>query len=314
MSFDDLRAFLRLLASEGQLSEPEASPAAVGDADAASPAEAERPAALFGPPAPSGGRLVVGVHGSPGRIARALGLRPSLSLDDAVAVAVERLGEAVQADYVAPSAAACKQVVLRGAAADLTRFPIRPAADTASPLVLDKALLVTRDPATGAVGLSLAELALLEARLLAVRPRLAGDFERHVAAARPLGAPLEVAVLLGNDPVLPLAAASHVPPADDAYLYASALRGQPLLITDCESTELEIPARTEIVLEGLAETADAPVRLAIHTITHRRDPIYEALRGGWAGAEAELLRRWAATIRARDPEATARAALGEGLP
>jgi UbiD family decarboxylase len=244
------------------------------------------------------------------RLALALGLPPELELDDLVASAVGRLGEAVQAEYIAPSAAACKQVVLRGAAADVRRFPL-PQWPGQLGLALDKALLVTRDPATGAVGISLAELQVLGPRELAVRPRLGGAFERHVAAT-PAGVPLEVAAIAGNDPVLPLVAASNVPPDDDAYLYASALREGPLLITDCESTELEIPARTEIVLEGFAEVDSRPgggISLLIHTITHRRDPYYEALRGGWAGEEARLLEQWAAAIRARDPGGDARAAI-----
>ena len=311
MPFDDFRSFLRALAAEGELVEAAALPGHEPPADVNHAATAtEAPATLVATVEGRIGRLAVGVHGSLPRLALALGLPRSLELDDLVASALGRLGEAVQADYVAPSAAACKQVVLRGAAADVTRFPLlQPPGQPG--LALDKALLVTRDPATGAVGISLAELRVIAPRQLAVRPRLGGALERHVAALA-AGVPLEVAAIVGNDPVLPLVAASNVPPADDAYLYASALRGSPLLITDCESTELEIPARTEIVLEGLAEVDSRQsdgVSLAIHTITHRRDPVYEALRGGWAGDEARLLEQWAAAIRTRDPDGAARAAV-----
>ena len=65
------------------------------------------------------------------------------------------------------------------------------------------------------------------------------------------------------------------------------------MISDCESTDLEIPARGEIVLEGLVEASftretepGAPL-LTIHTMTHRRDPIFEVRTGRRSGSGGE---------------------------
>jgi UbiD family decarboxylase len=243
------------------------------------------------------------VHGSPRRVALALGLPLDLPLGEQAALARRRLGSPVDAQYVAPSAAACKQVVLRGAAID-----VRALADAGEPsvraLTLPKVLLATRDPASGAVGLTLVALTLRGPREAVIRSLPDSAFARHQAATLPTGGPLEVAALLGNDPVLPLLALGPVAPDDDAYLLASAMRQQPLVITDCESTDLEIPARTEIVLEGVVEppnpagsAPDVPL-LTVHTLTHRRDPIVEVQPDGERGAEATLLAAWAAAALA----------------
>jgi UbiD family decarboxylase len=310
--FDDFRAYLRALALDGELTQLD-QPLRVDAAGVLEPTAALRdpgPAALVKRVEGRTGGLAVGVHGSSRRLALALGLPASLSLDELALLAADRAEESADAEYVAPSAAACKQVVLRGSAANPLRFAL-PAWDADAASILDKALLATRDPNTGAVGLTLAELRVRGPDTLAVAPQLGGPFARHLAATCHAGVPLEVAVVVGNDPTLALVALGDLPAGVDAYVYASALRAHPLLITDCESTELEIPARTEIVLEGLAEptgpndSGGALALLAVYTITHRREPIYEALRGGWAGEEARLLERWSTAVRGRQRERVA---------
>jgi UbiD family decarboxylase len=301
VAFEDLRAFLRELAVAGELVEAPTPLESVrgGESGDSAGRGSHQPASLAAPPAGGLGRRAVGVHGSPRRVALALGLPPHLALGELAALARRRLGTPVDAQYIAPSAAPCKQVVLRGAAIDL-----RALADTgqqsAPTPTLPKVLLATRDPVSGAVGLTLAALALRGPSVATISPQPDSAFARHQTVAPTGGGPLEVAALLGNDPVLPLLALGPVGLEEDAYLLASALRQQPLVITDCESTDLEIPARTEIVLEGVVETAkpgdsapDAPL-LRVHTMTHRRDPIVEVQPDGEGGAEATSLAAWAA--------------------
>jgi len=113
---------------------------------------------------------------------------------------------------------------------------------------------------------------------------------------------VEVAICIGNSlPVLVAAATSACPDVDE-FSIANALRPTPLV--KCLTVDLEVPAETEIVLEGHITQATAPegpfldltetmdiVRegpiVEISCITHRRDAIYQALLPG--GQEHKLL-------------------------
>lgn len=305
MPSEDLRAFLRALAAAGELIRASAplDPVRVRQTGPSGGDRSGDPAIEYPPPDGALGRRVVGVHSSARRVAMALGLPPDCPLAEQASIARRRLGRPVDAQYIAPSAAACKQVVLRGTAIDLRSLEATiQTAGQAPPL--EEVLLATRDPASGAIGLTLAALHPLGPGTATIRLSPESPFSRHRAAAPITGGPLEVAALLGNDPTLPLLALLPLAPDDDAYLCASALREEPLVITDCESTDLEIPARGEIVLEGLVESAStqggrpgAPL-LTIHTMTHRRDPIFEVRPDGDRGAESRLLASWAAASQA----------------
>ncbi len=113
---------------------------------------------------------------------------------------------------------------------------------------------------------------------------------------------LEVAICIGNSLPVLLAAAMSPPPEVDEFSIANALRPTPLV--RCLTVDLEVPAETEIVLEGRITQATAPegpfldltgtmdiVReghvIEIDCITHRRHPLYQALLPG--GKEHKLL-------------------------
>jgi 2,5-furandicarboxylate decarboxylase 1 len=113
---------------------------------------------------------------------------------------------------------------------------------------------------------------------------------------------VEVAICIGNSlPVLIAAATSPSPELDELSI-ANALRPTPLV--KCLTVDLEVPAETEIVLEGHITQATVPegpfldltgtmdiVRqgpvVEISCLTHRRDAIYQALLPG--GREHKLL-------------------------
>jgi len=113
---------------------------------------------------------------------------------------------------------------------------------------------------------------------------------------------LEVAVCIGNSLPVLLAAAMSPPSEVDEFSIANALRTTPLV--KCLSVDLQVPAETEFVLEGRITSARAPegpfldltgtmdiVReghiIEITRVTHRADPIYQALLPG--GREHKLL-------------------------
>jgi len=110
---------------------------------------------------------------------------------------------------------------------------------------------------------------------------------------RPAGK-MEVAVAIGTDPVVTFASIVPAPPEIEEYLVAGFLRGAPVDLVKCETVDLDVPAASEIVLEGYINLDELrsegpfgdhtgfysledlyPV-FHVTCITHRKDPIYAA--------------------------------------
>ena len=108
---------------------------------------------------------------------------------------------------------------------------------------------------------------------------------------RPSGR-MEVAVAIGTDPAVTFSAIVPAPPDIEEYLIAGFLRAAPVDLVKCETVDLEVPATSEIVLEGYVQLDELrtegpfgdhtgfysledlyPV-LHVTCITHRKDPIY----------------------------------------
>ncbi len=103
---------------------------------------------------------------------------------------------------------------------------------------------------------------------------------------------MEVAVAIGTDPAVTFSAIVPAPPDVEEYLIAGFLRAAPVELVKCESVDLEVPASSEIVLEGYVNLDELRTEgpFGDHTgfysledlypvfhvtcITHRKDPIY----------------------------------------
>ncbi len=108
---------------------------------------------------------------------------------------------------------------------------------------------------------------------------------------RPSGK-MEVAVAIGTDPAVTFSAIVPAPPDIEEYLIAGFLRQKPVELVKCETVDLEVPASSEIVLEGHVHLDELRTEgpFGDHTgfysledlypvfhlscITHRKDPIY----------------------------------------
>jgi 4-hydroxy-3-polyprenylbenzoate decarboxylase len=103
---------------------------------------------------------------------------------------------------------------------------------------------------------------------------------------------MEVAVAIGTDPAVTFSAIVPAPPDVEEYLIAGFLRAAPVELVKCETVDLEVPASSEIVLEGYVNLdelrtegpfgdhtgfyslADLYPVLHLTCITHRKNPIY----------------------------------------
>ena len=64
------------------------------------------------------------------------------------------------------------------------------------------------------------------------------------------GQPLDVAIVIGVDPLTLLSSQAIAPIDFDELTIAGALHGKPLPVVKCLTSELRVPAEAEIVIEG----------------------------------------------------------------
>ena len=130
---------------------------------------------------------------------------------------------------------------------------------------------------------------------------------------RPAGK-MEVAVAIGTDPAITFSAIVPAPPDVEEYLIAGFLRQKPVELVKCETVDLEVPATSEIILEGHVHLDELRTEgpFGDHTgfysledlypvfhlscITHRKDPIYSTtivgkppMEDGWMGKAVERI-------------------------
>ncbi|WP_110648178.1 4-hydroxy-3-polyprenylbenzoate decarboxylase [Salinicola peritrichatus] len=205
--------------------------------------------------------------------------------------------------------APCQEVVLEGEAVDLDRLPIQHCwPGDVAPLVT-WALVVTRGPHKTRQNLGIYRQQKLGRNRLIMRwlSHRGGALDfREWQQAHP-GKPFPVAVALGADPATILGAVTPVPDTLSEYAFAGLLRGSRTELVKCGHADLEVPASSEIVLEGFIypddmalegpygdhtgyynEVESFPV-FTVERITHRRDPIYHSTYTGRPPDEPAVL-------------------------
>ncbi len=104
---------------------------------------------------------------------------------------------------------------------------------------------------------------------------------------------MEIAVAIGGDPVISYCASAPLPPGIDEMILAGFIRNKAVEMVKCKTIDIEVPASSEIVLEGYIDLAEELVtegpfgdhtgfysladkypKFHLTAITHRRNPVY----------------------------------------
>lgn len=165
-------------------------------------------------------------------------------------------------------------------------------------------LCISRNPVTGVQNVSLHRLQVSGPNRLGVLllPRHTHMFYEMAERA---GQPLDVAIVIGVDPLTLLSSQAIAPIDFDELTIAGALHGAPLPVVKCVTSELRVPAEAEIVVEGrvlpkvrelegpfgefpqyYGERANRHV-IEVTALTHRKDALFHTIVGG--GLEHLLL-------------------------
>ena len=207
------------------------------------------------------------------------------------------------------SSAPCQEIVWEGKDVDLSRLPVQTCwPDDAGPLIT-WGLTVTRGPLKPRQNLGIYRQQVIAPNRVIMRWLAhrggALDFRDH-CLAHP-GEPFPVAVALGADPATMLGAVTPVPDALGEYQFAGLLRGARTELAKCLGIPLQIPARAEIVLEGVIRPDDIALEgphgdhtgyyneaekfpvLTVERITLRKDAIYHSTYTGKPPDEPAML-------------------------
>ncbi|MFN8178453.1 MAG: UbiD family decarboxylase [bacterium] len=111
-------------------------------------------------------------------------------------------------------------------------------------------LVHTRSPRDGSPNVGIYRMHVFGPRETGMHWQIAKGGGYHYCEAEELGRALPVAVALGGDPLLMLAAMMPLPEGLSEAAFAGLLRGTPVELSRGETVPLDVPASAELVLEG----------------------------------------------------------------
>jgi UbiD family decarboxylase len=148
----------------------------------------------------------------------------------------------------------CQEQVWLGDEADLTKLvaPILNERDGGPYLTLS--CHITKDPTTGERNVGVYRNMVHDNHTLGL---LSGPYTHIMLQHRQApDEPFPVAIAMGADPRVVMAACSPFPFDSDELAMAGALRGKPIEMVKCKTVPLEVPADAEIVIEGEVRPAE----------------------------------------------------------
>jgi 4-hydroxy-3-polyprenylbenzoate decarboxylase len=154
-------------------------------------------------------------------------------------------------------------------------------------------LVFSRNPDTGKRNCGMYRMQIFDERTAGMHWQTHKQGAEHYRRMQHHGHPrMDVAVVIGADPATMYSAILPLPPDLDEMMIAGFLRQSPVEMVKCQTSDLEVPANAEIVLEGYVELgelrtegpfgdhtgfyslADEYPVFHVTCITQRREPIY----------------------------------------
>jgi 4-hydroxy-3-polyprenylbenzoate decarboxylase len=312
MPFDDLRDFIRALEKNGELKRValEVDPYLEITEFADRAVKQNGPALLFENPKGSTVPLLINAFASMKRMQIALGVD---SIDDiALRIAgflemqkpeglldklkmIPKLTEISSAFPKTVSSGPCKEVI-RARDFTLDEFPILHCWPGDGGRFITLPMVFSKDPTSGKRNCGMYRMQVYNGQTTGMhwqKHKQGADHYRRLAVEGKQMR-MNIAVAIGADPAAILGAILPLPPSIDEMLFAGFLRGKPIEMVKCETSEIDVPANAEIVLEGYLNLGelrregpfgdhtgfyslddDYPV-FHIECITHRKNPIYAA--------------------------------------
>ncbi len=249
-----------------------------------------------------GRRLFVNGLGTTGRVNMMLNLPKDTPIPKLIKTIRDRMKSPIKP--VTVSTGPVKENIVKGDDIDLFQFPVpKWHAHDAARYINTFYSAVTKDPDTGQLNCGIYRGGILSKNKISNLLIPMKDWGATYSKYQLIKKPMPVAFVYGWDPAL--LAISGVPCIGPEYDLAGALRQAPVELVKCESSDIEVPASAEIVVEGTISPdpqsyeVEGPFGEAsgyygvartrpvveVSCITHRNDPIF---RGGYVGTESTV--------------------------
>jgi 4-hydroxy-3-polyprenylbenzoate decarboxylase len=187
----------------------------------------------------------------------------------------------------------CREVVWRGDEVDLAKLPIITCWPQDGGPYVTLPMVISRDPKRGIRNVGMYRIQVIGPRDIAMhwqRHKVGAAHWREMAEK---GERMDVVIAIGADPASVYSASAPLPPTVDEFIFAGFLRKSPVKLVKALTCDLEVPAESEIVLEGYIDPreplvtegpfgdhtgfyseADLYPRVHITAVTMRRKPVY----------------------------------------
>ena len=191
--------------------------------------------------------------------------------------------------------APCQDVVMQGREIDLDHIPFLTTWPGDAGRYITLPMVITTDPSRGTRNVGMYRIQVLGRDTLAMhwqRHKVGAAHWREMAAR---GEKMPVAIALGGDPASIYSGSAPLPPAIDEFIFAGFLRRSPVELAKAITSDLDVPADAEIVIEGYIDPAEELVlegpfgdhtgfysladyypKVHVTAVTMRRDPVYPA--------------------------------------
>ena len=273
--------------------------------------------------------------GSPRRISSVFGVlsfdQLTRRIDDWLAISLPRgivetwkllprLAELSQWPPTIVKSGLCQQVVKVGRDVNLAELPFLKMWQSDSAPVITAGQLHTRSPKADSVDSTTDSASYRHVSVVPLEVcghdglLIHGDEQTELwsllAEYRTRGQQMPVAIVLGGDPLMHVAAWAPLPARTDRLVFAGFLRNKSVEVVPARSVPIDVPASVEIVIEGYVNPEEtwqecSPISrdtgffvggqslpmIHVTAITHRANPVFPAMVTGVAPSESHWLDR-----------------------
>jgi len=155
-------------------------------------------------------------------------------------------------------------------------------------------MVFTKDPDTGRQNCGMYRIQIYDKTTTGMHWHIHKDGARHYDKYKALKRKMPVSIAVGGDPAVMYSSTAPLPEAVDEMMFAGFIRNQPVEMVKCITSDIEVPANSELVIEGYVEpgemclegpfgdhtgfysAADYYPVFHVTCVTHRKDMIYPA--------------------------------------
>ena len=188
---------------------------------------------------------------------------------------------------------ACQEVVWQGDEIDLDKIPVLTTWPEDGGPFITMTAVVSKDPQRGIRNVGMYRVQQMGKRHVAMHWQRHKTGAAHWREMAERGEKMPVCIVIGADPASMYSASAPLPPNVDEFIFAGFLRRSPVKLTKAITCDLEVPAESEIVIEGYIDPAEELVvegpfgdhtgyyseadrypRVHVTAVTMRRNAVY----------------------------------------